>query len=411
MMLNETTSYLSLITIVLSLVGIAIGSYPGFRMNRATIALVGATALVIINNLSLIEAAKLVDINTIILLFAMMVLNINLRLSGFFNIIANRIIRIAKTPQQLLALVIFSSGFLSSLFLNDTIVIMFTPLLIEIVIKLKRNPIPYLIALAASANVGSVATIVGNPQNMIIGIFSGLSFVEFALKLFPLAIFGLFIVWIVIVSIYRKEFKEKVILQSDEFQPRIFKPLLIKSSVVLIIMLAAFLSGFPIALSALGASALLLITRRIKPERVFIELDWSLLVFFSGLFIITDLLNQLMITPNFSGSLELFSGNSVFDLSIISLVLSNLISNVPAVLVLSPIIKSLHNNGVLWLALAMSSTFAGNLTLLGSVANLIVAESAKRHGITLSFSEYLKSGILITTFTFLTGILWLNFFF
>lgn len=411
MMLNETTSYLSLITIVLSLVGIAIGSYPGFRMNRATIALVGATALVIINNLSLEEAAKLVDINTIMLLFAMMVLNINLRLSGFFNIIANRIIRIAETPQQLLALVIFSTGFLSSLFLNDTIVIMFTPLLIEVVIKLKRNPIPYLIALAASANVGSVATIVGNPQNMIIGIFSGLSFVEFALKLFPLAIFGLFIVWIVIVSIYRKEFKEKVILQSDEFQPRIFKPLLIKSSVVLILMLAAFLLGLPIALSALGASALLLITRRIKPERVFIELDWSLLVFFSGLFIITDLLNQLMIAPNFSGSLELFSGNYVFDLSIISLVLSNLISNVPAVLVLSPIIKSLQNNEVLWLVLAMSSTFAGNLTLLGSVANLIVAESAKRRGITLSFSEYLKSGILITIFTFLSGILWLNFFF
>lgn len=124
---------------------------------------------------------------------------------------------------------------------------MFTPLLIEAVIKLKRNPIPYLIALAASANIGSVATIVGNPQNIIIGIFSGLSFVEFAIKLFPLALIGLFIVWVVIVSIYRKEFKEKVILQSDEFQPKIFKPLLIKSSVVLIVMLAAFLSGFPIA--------------------------------------------------------------------------------------------------------------------------------------------------------------------
>ncbi|WP_337872671.1 anion transporter [Ignavibacterium sp.] len=408
-MLSETNYYLSLTTIVLSIAGIAIGSYPGFRMNRATIALVGATTLVIINGLTLEEAAKLVDINTIMLLFAMMVLNINLRLSGFFNVIANRIVRIAKTPQQLLALVIFSSGFLSSLFLNDTIVIMFTPLLIEVVTKLKRNPIPYLIALAASANVGSVATIVGNPQNIIIGIFSGLSFVEFAIKLFPLALIGLFIVWVVIVSIYRKEFKEKVILQSDEFQPKIFKPLLIKSSVVLIVMLAAFLSGFPIALSALGASVLLLITRRIKPERVFIELDWSLLVFFSGLFIITDLLNQLFIAKYFSGKLELFTGNSVFDLSIISLVLSNLISNVPAVLVLSPIIKSLNNNEILWLALAMSSTFAGNLTLLGSVANLIVAESAKRHGITLSFSEYLKSGILITIFTFLSGIIWLNF--
>jgi len=135
--MNETIYYLNLLTILLTLIGIAIGSYPGFRMNRATIALVGATILVIINNLSLEEAAKLVDINTIMLLFAMMVLNINLRLSGFFNIIANRIIRIAKTPQQLLALIIFSSGFLSALFLNDTIVIMFTPLLIEVVLKLK----------------------------------------------------------------------------------------------------------------------------------------------------------------------------------------------------------------------------------------------------------------------------------
>ena len=407
--MDDTIYYLSILTIALTLIGIAIGSYPGFRMNRATIALVGATVLIIINNLSLEEAAKIVDINTIMLLFAMMVLNINLRLSGFFNIIANRIIKIAKTPQQLLALIIFSSGFLSSLFLNDTIVIMFTPLLIEVILKLKRNPIPYLIALATSANVGSVATIVGNPQNMIIGIFSGLSFIEFAAKLFPVALLGLLIVWIVIVMIYRKEFREKIILKSEELQPRVFKPLLIKSSVVITIMLIAFVSGLPIALSALGASALLLITRRIKPERVFIELDWSLLVFFSGLFIVTDLLNQILIAPNFNGNIEFITENPLIDLSVISLILSNLISNVPAVLVLSPVIKQLGNSEIYWLALAMSSTFAGNLTLLGSVANLIVAESAKRHGVNLSFSEYLKSGIPITILSVLIGIFWLIF--
>ncbi|BDQ02502.1 anion transporter [Ignavibacterium sp.] len=407
--MNETAYYLSIFTITLTLIGIAIGSYPGFRMNRATIALVGATTLVIINNLSLEDTARLVDINTIMLLFAMMVLNINLRLSGFFNIIANRIIRIAKTPQQLLALIIFSSGFLSSLFLNDTIVLMFTPLLIEVVLKLKRNPLPYLIALATSANVGSVATIVGNPQNMIIGIFSGLSFVEFALKLIPIAFFGMIIIWAIIVLIYKEEFRVKVYLESEVFHPKIFKPLLIKSSIVLFIMLVAFISGLPIALSALGASALLLITRRIKPERVFIELDWSLLVFFSGLFIVTDLLNQILISPNFNGNVEVITNNPLVDLSIISLILSNLISNVPAVLVLSPIIKQLGNTDIYWLALAMSSTFAGNLTLLGSVANLIVAESAKRHGVTISFSEYLKSGIPITILTFLVGIIWLVF--
>ncbi len=405
--MNETIYYFSLITIFFTLLGIAIGSYPGFRMNRATIALVGATILVLINDFPLEEAAKLIDINTIILLFAMMILNINLRLSGFFNIIANRIIRIARTPKQLLALIIFSGGFLSSLFLNDTIVIMFTPLLIEVVIKLKRNPIPYLIALATSANVGSVATIVGNPQNMIIGIFSGLSFVQFALKLFPIAIMGLFIIWIVMINLYKKEFRENASLVSEEFRPKIFKPLLMKSTVVLSIMLLAFLFGLPIAPSALGASALLLITRRIKPERVFIELDWSLLVFFSGLFIVTDFLNQLLISPNYSGKLEMFSGNSLIDISIISLVLSNLISNVPAVLVLSPVIKTFSNPEAYWIALAMSSTFAGNLTLLGSVANLIVAESAKRNGIKLSFTEYLKSGIPLTLLTFIVGILWI----
>jgi Na+/H+ antiporter NhaD/arsenite permease-like protein len=407
--MNETKYFLSLISIALTLIGIAIGSYPGFRMNRATIALVGATVLVIINNLSLEEAAKLVDINTIMLLFAMMVLNINLRLSGFFNIIANRIIRVAKTPRQLLALIIFSSGFLSSLFLNDTIVIMFTPLLIDVVLKLKRNPIPYLIALAASANVGSVATIVGNPQNMIIGIFSGLSFLQFATYLFPVALCGLIVVWLVIITIYRNEFRSNENLESEEFQPKIFRPLLIKSTVVLFLMLSAFLAGLPVAISALGASALLLITRRIKPERVFLELDWSLLVFFSGLFIVTDILNQILIAPNYNGKIEVFTGNSVIDLSVISLILSNIISNVPAVLVLSPIIKPIPKNEIYWLALAMSSTFAGNLTLLGSVANLIVAESAKRRGIILSFKEYLKSGVIITILTFLIGILWLVF--
>lgn len=408
--MSDTLYYFSLLTIVLTLIGIAIGSYPGFRMNRATIALVGAITIVIINHLTLEEAAKFVDVNTIMLLFAMMVLNINLRLSGFFNILANRIIRIAKTPQQLLALVIFSSGFLSSLFLNDTIVIMFTPLIIEVVLKLKRNPIPYLIALATSANVGSVATYVGNPQNMIIGIFSGLSFVEFALKLIPVALFGMLIIWVVIILIYKNEFNEKAILKTEEFHPKIFKPLLVKSLLVLLIMLAAFISGLPIALSALGASALLLITRRIKPERVFLELDWSLLVFFSGLFIVTEFLNKILIAPNFKGNLEFITPNPLIDLSVISLILSNLISNVPAVLVLSPLIKQMGNTEIYWLALAMSSTFAGNLTLLGSVANLIVAESAKRHGVNLSFYEYLKSGIPITILTFLVGIFWILFF-
>lgn len=398
----------TLLIISLSLVGIAIGSFPTFRMNRATISLVGTTALILIGSLTLDDAVNSIDVSTIILLFSMMVLNINLRLAGFFKIISSKIISFAKTPNQLLLIVIFSSGLLSGLFLNDTIVIMFTPLLLEVVFSLKRNPIPYLIALATSANVGSVSTIVGNPQNMIVGMFSGIKFIDFALILTPLAIIGLFIIYFVVKLIYPKEFKGDRLQPVIEKDYRVFKPLLIKSSVVLILMLLAFNLGFPITISALSGASLLLITRRIKPERVFIELDWSLLVFFSSLFIITHTLNEHFISKNFELVQMSFSGNLVFDISIVTALLSNIISNVPAVLLLSPVVNKIINPENIWLTLAMSSTFAGNLTLIGSVANLIVAESAKKRGIKLEFKEYLKAGIPITILTLILGIVWLS---
>jgi len=396
-----------LLIIILSIIGVAIGRYPKFKMNRATIALVGSSALILAGAISIEDAFNAVDINTIILLFSMMVLNINLRLSGFFNIITSKVIGIAKTPRQFLGLVIFSSGILSGLFLNDTIVLIFTPLLIEMLLYLKRNPIPYLVALATSANVGSAATIVGNPQNMIIGIDSGIPFFDFALNLTPVAFLGLGVIWLIIIIIYKNEFKKETMIVENIPEPRIYKPLLIKSSVVLVIILLGFNLGFPIALTALGGASLLLITRRIKPERVFTELDWGLLVFFTGLFIITDTLNSLFISKYFHLSQAALSGNEIVDLSVISVVLSNLISNVPAVLILSPNIGLMPDPKTLWLTLAMASTFAGNLTLLGSVANLIVAESAKRRGIILKFNEYLKAGIPITLITLLIGVLWM----
>lgn len=404
-MLKESLTF---IIILLALIGIAIGSYPNLRMNRATIALVASTALIIIGAITLDEAFKAIDINTIVLIFSMMILNINLRLSGFFNIITSKIISFAKTPRQLLLLIIFSSGLLSSIFLNDTIVIMFTPLIISVVITLKRNPLPYLVALATSANVGSVATIVGNPQNMIVGILSKITFTQFAFKLTPIALVGLIIIWVVIVLIYKSEFGNEKFAAGIQPEYRVYRPLLIKSSIILGIMLIAFNIGFPIALSALGGASLLLITRRVKPERVFIEIDWSLLIFFSGLFIITHTLNEYFISKYFQLNKTIFSGNMVFDLSLVSAALSNLISNVPAVLLISRALLNINNASNLWLALAMSSTFAGNLTLLGSVANLIVAESAKRQGIKLGFWEYLKAGIPITIITMILGIIWLN---
>jgi Na+/H+ antiporter NhaD/arsenite permease-like protein len=401
--------WISLIIILLTILGVALGSYPVLRMNRTTIALVGATSLIVIGAISLENAIQAIDFDTIILLFSIMVININFMLSGFFNLITSQILKLAKTPQRLLALVIFVSGLLSALFLNDTIVLVFTPIVLNITIILKRNPIPYLMALATAANVGSAATIIGNPQNILIGTASKIPFTDFALALAPVSIVGMIIIWMVISFIYKKEFKKTTFEKLPDEKIRLLRPLLYKSVAAAIIMLGSFILGFSMPVAALGAASLLLITRRVKPERVFREIDWSLLVFFIGLFIVTKTLDYIGVSNILKGFMTLNTGSEIVDLSIISVILSNLISNVPAVLVLRPMVDTFVNPQMAWLTMAMATTFAGNLTLLGSVANLIVAESAKKGGVKLTFAEYLKAGIPITILTTIFGVLFLIF--
>jgi Na+/H+ antiporter NhaD/arsenite permease-like protein len=401
--------WISLIIILLTILGVALGSFPVLRMNRTTIALVGATSLILIGAISLENAIQAIDFDTIILLFSIMVININFMLSGFFNLITSQILKLAKTPQRLLALVIFVSGLLSALFLNDTIVLVFTPIVLNITTVLKRNPIPYLMALATAANVGSAATIIGNPQNILIGTASEIPFTDFALALAPVSIVGMVIIWLVISFIYKKEFKKTTFEKLPDEKIRLLRPLLYKSVAAAIVMLGSFVLGFSMPVAALGAASLLLITRRVKPERVFREIDWSLLVFFIGLFIVTKTLDYIGVSTILKGFMTLNTGSEIVDLSIISVILSNLISNVPAVLVLRPMVDTFVNPQFAWLTMAMATTFAGNLTLLGSVANLIVAESAKKGGVKLSFAEYLKAGIPITILTTIFGVLFLIF--
>ncbi len=401
--------WISLVIILLTILGVALGSYPVLRMNRTTIALVGATLLIVIGAISLENAVQAIDFDTIILLFSIMVININFMLSGFFNLITSQILKLAKTPQRLLALIIFASGVLSALFLNDTIVLVFTPIVLNITLVLKRNPIPYLMALATAANVGSAATIIGNPQNILIGTASKIPFTQFTGVLAPVSIVGMVIIWLVISLIYTKEFRKTNFEKLPPEKIRLLRPLLHKSILAATIMLGSFILGFSMPVAALGAASLLLITRRVKPERVFREIDWSLLVFFTGLFIVTKTLDYIGVSQILKGMMSLNTGNETVDLTIISVVLSNLISNVPAVLVLRPVVETFVNPQLAWLTMAMATTFAGNLTLLGSVANLIVAESAKKGGVKLSFAEYLKAGVPITILTTIFGMLYFIF--
>lgn len=391
-----------------TLIGVAVGRYPGLRMNRATIALVGATVLIALGAIPLEKAYQAVDLNTIVLLLAMMILNVNLRLAGFFRLVSSWVIQWARSPRWLLALIVGFAGVLSALFLNDTVVLMFTPLVLDITTLLKRNPLPYLIGLVTAANIGSVATIVGNPQNMLVGMASQIPFLTFTARLAPVAVVGLFIAWGVVVWRYPQEFQHNPIMEQFTRPARRYRPLLRKSLFATGLMLIAFAFGAPIPLAALGAAALLLITRRLKPQRVFNELDWSLLVFFAGLFVVTGALETTGFTAQLFAVARPLAVSGVAALAGVSVILSNVVSNVPAVMLVRPLIPSFPDPQRAWLTLALATTLAGNLTLLGSVANLIVAETAKSRGVHLSFVEYLKAGLPITLLSLAVGVAWLS---
>lgn len=399
---------LQTLVVVATLIGVALGRYPWLKMNRATIALVGATALVALGALSLDEAFAAIDLDTLLLIFAMMVINANLRFSGFFNLVVAKVSGVGHSPRQLLLLVVLASGFLSALFLNDTIVLVFTPLVIEVTRSLRLPPLPYLMALATSANIGSVATVIGNPQNMLIGTSSGISFGAFAAALAPVALGGLVIAWAILMLVYREDLAPREIAFEKPPRIRIRKPRLVKSlSATALLLLLAFL-GVPVALAAAIGASVLLITRRMRPHRVFKEIDVTLLVFFASLFVVTASVAHSPLFRGWLAPLENLLQKGPAGLIALGAVLSNLISNVPAVLLLRPSIAALPNPEPAWLLLAMATTLAGNLTLLGSVANLIVAETAARQGVKLSFGAYLKAGLPITLLTLAWGGVWLS---
>ncbi|MCC9078285.1 anion transporter [Litorilinea aerophila] len=399
--------WLSLAVVAVTIVGVAVGRFPLLRMNRATIALTGAALLILLGAIPLEEAYAALDLDTLTLLFAMMILNANLRRAGFFHLVGRWVVQRAHSPRQLLAFIILSSGVLSAVFLNDTIVLTFTPLVLEICRTLKQRPIPYLIALVTAANIGSAGTITGNPQNMIIGVASGMPFLRFTGYLGPVALMGLVLIWIVLLGLYRRELAvdrfDGVPPPSVQAEPRLLR----KSLVATGLMVLAFLAGMPIPQAALGAAALLLISRRVDPERVFAEVDWSLLVFFAGLFIVTGSLETLGVSGQLFALMQPVAERGIVSLSLVAVVLSNLISNVPAVLLFRPFVPHFPDPTQAWLTLAMATTFAGNLTLLGSVANLIVAEIARRRGVEMGFGEYLRAGVPITLLSLALGIAWL----
>jgi Na+/H+ antiporter NhaD/arsenite permease-like protein len=390
----------------------AIGNFPGLQLDRTGAALAGGLLMVVTGSLSESKALAAIDFHTILLLLGMMIIVANLRISGAFALVARWLLERAHAGYGLLAMTVLASGVLAAFFINDVVCLSLAGPLIEVARILEIDAAPLLLALATGSNIGSVATVTGNPQNMIVAGFAGIGYSAFAIRLAPVALAGLLVDYAVIAWLYHGRLSR--IRRRDDLHlpepPPERRYHLIKSSIVAGVVLVLFAMDYPTHLVALGGGAALLFTRRTQPRAIYEQIDWTLLVMFAGLFIVvrgaetTGLLNDLV---RAAGPEKL---KNVAVLSVAAAALSNLVSNVPAVLLFKPIYPQISQGMSTGLALASASTFAGNLTLLGSIANLIVIEQARREGIEISFIDYLKVGLPVTIITLAIDIAWLQLF-
>lgn len=396
--------------VVSTYVVLALGQPPfvRFRVDRTGAAVIGAILMVAVGRLSLDEAWAAIDHRTIIMLFGMMVLVASLRLARFFRVLARWIVASISHPVALLVAVVFATGALSALFVNDTICLVFTPVLIEIARARGQRPLPYLLALATASNIGSVAAITGNPQNMLIGSLSGIPYRSFTAALVPVALVGLAADTAIIAWLFRRDLTRSTAVTAPEPVRTVHRAMMLKGGIIAAGVLAGFLSGLDTALVAACAAAAVLLTRRVKPAKIYQQVDGGLLALFMGLFVVVRGLERAGIDQQLFAWLQPIGVESVWGLSVVTAVLSNLVSNVPAVMLFTRLIPHLPDPGQAWLTLAMASTLAGNLTILGSIANLIVVEGAERHGIAIRFLDYLRVGLPVTLVSLVFGIWWLN---
>jgi Na+/H+ antiporter NhaD/arsenite permease-like protein len=387
---------------------IAAGRAPFLRLDRTGAAIVGAVLMVVTGAITFNGAVSAVDFRTIVLLFSMMIIVAHLRLAGGLAALAHFISTRIGHPAVLIVALIFVSGVLSALFVNDTICLVFTPIVLDVAAARGHRPLPYLVALATASNIGSASTITGNPQNILIGSVSGISFLTFAAAIGPVAAVGLTVDAALIWLMFRRELHATTTAPSSIRAIRPHRPLLIKTLVVTTAVLGGFLAGYDTALVAAAGAATLLVTRRVRPRKVYAAIDWDLLILFIGLFILVSAGERAGFDHRMLAVLKPLGVETIAGLSATAAILSNVISNVPAVMLFTKIVPQLPDPSRAWLALAMSSTLAGNVTILGSIANLIVVEGARRRGHVVTFWEYARVGVPLSLITIAIGVWWLS---
>ncbi len=431
----EGTAFVALAIFLATYLGISIRHFKLFNIKRPIVATIGGMLMVFLGVVTPAQAFQSIDLGILALLLGMMIMVVGLELCGFFTWVSMRIVVASRNQFQFLVLIMVSTAVLSALILNDAVVLLFTPIVIRACRLLKVNPVPYLIAEAVSANIGSVATEVGNPQNVFIAAISNVSFVDFSIRLIPVAAICLIVAISIIWIAFRKELLEdrgaihwsfsnllahsKPIDREEAMRQveveKIHRSVYLVLGTLMVVFVGFILSPItrtPIALVAFlgGASVLLLLPllkRGTDTRDILKGVDWTLLLFFIGLFVVLKGVDVSGLMTEMIGLFQSTSGGSlgtIWGLSSFSAILSNLISNVPAVMLLAPFVSSIGSS-TLWLTLAASSTLAGNATILGAAANVIVVETGERMGVQISFWRFIKVGLPLTFITLIMSIL------
>jgi len=385
--------------------GMILGGLPFLSLDRTGIALLGAIALIGAGAINLEEAWQAVHVPTLILLFAFMVVSAQLRMGGFYTWVTHQTGHLPLSPPKLLAALIAIVAALSAVFSNDVVCLAMAPVLIDVCLARRLNPIPFLLALACSANVGSALTLIGNPQNMLIGERLKLSFSGYLLEAAIPVVLGLFVVWGVIVLSSRRAWALAAEEAATDALPAHLEPAprvdlwqtakgLLVAAVVFILFLFA---PVPREVVALTAAGVLMMSRRLHSRKMLGLVDWQLLVLFIGLFVVNHGLEKTGLIHQFVGRMAALGVDlhEPLPLFVASFALSNIVSNVPAVMLLLPV----ATHELAGPLLALASTLAGNLLIVGSIANIIVVDAAHRRGLTIDWKRHARIGIPVTLAT------------
>jgi Na+/H+ antiporter NhaD/arsenite permease-like protein len=386
--------------------GMALGRWPGLRIDRTGIAILGAVVLYAAGAVDGAQALRAIDFPTLIVLFGLMMLSAQYAACGFYDWCSARIAAARASPVAILGLTVLVAGVLSAILANDVVVFAMTPMLIAGLLRRGLDPRPFLIALAGASNAGSAATVIGNPQNILIGQLGGLDFWAFLAACGPPAAFGLLTVFAVVALVWRRQLRAAGNQRAAIEIPPIDRLGTGKAVLATAALLAMFATALPHVTGVLIIAAVLLVSRRFATREILGLVDWQLLVLFAGLFVVTAALAASGLVADTLAAVTAagVDPHGLPALAVLTLAGSNTIGNVPTVVLLLAVlgdmpVDSLH-------ALAALSTLAGNLLIVGSLANIIVVERARQSGVALGFAEHARCGIPITLVSFAAALAW-----